>query len=95
MRAGATLLGAPGELPQRTTAADLAALKGKAVFNGVGELDDEFWHKGVREAHERLSGAGVESVYVEFRGQAHGAREGFPRDLLFEFWTRHSRSESR
>ena len=34
---------------------------------------------------------GVDSVYVEFKGQAHGAREGFPKDLLFEFWMKHSR----
>ncbi|MBI2982674.1 MAG: hypothetical protein HYY42_00520 [Chloroflexi bacterium] len=90
----ATLLGAPGELPPRTTPADLAALKGKAVFNGVGELDDEFWRKGVRDAHEALMGAGVDSVYVEFTGQAHGARAGFPKDVLFEFWARHSSTES-
>lgn len=88
----ATLLGAPGEFDPRTSAADLARLRGKAVFNGVGELDDEFWHKGVRDAHEALIAAGVDSVYVEFKGQGHGAREGFPRDLLLDFWLRHSTS---
>ncbi len=87
----ATLLGAPGELPVGTTAADLAALRGRAVFNGVGALDDEFWHKGVRDAHEALTAAGVDSVYVEFAGQGHGAGPGFPKDELFAFWSRHSK----
>jgi len=91
----ATLLGAPGEFRPGTTPAQLAALQGKAVFNGVGERDDEFWHKGVRDAHEALSSVGVDSVYVEFKGQGHGAGEGFPRDLLFEFWTKHSTLERR
>ncbi|HZP94959.1 MAG TPA: hypothetical protein VFC31_01295 [Candidatus Limnocylindria bacterium] len=86
----ATLLGAPGEFPLGTTAAQLAALRGKAVFNGIGELDDEFWHKGVRDAHAALTAAGVESVYVEFAGQGHGAGPGFPKQQLFEFWMRHS-----
>jgi hypothetical protein len=91
----ATLLGAPGEFRPGTTPADLATLKGKAVFNGVGELDDEFWHKGVRDAHDGLVLAGVDSVYVEFAGQRHGAGAGFPRDLLFAFWTAHSALERR
>ncbi len=91
----ATLLGAPGEFPLGTTPAKLAALKGKAVFNGIGERDDEFWHKGVRDAHDALTSVGVDSVYVEFKGQAHGAGVGFPKDLLFEFWTRHSTVEHR
>lgn len=86
----ATLLGAPGEFPLGTTTAQLAALRGKAVFNGIGELDDEFWHKGVREAHAALSAAGVESEYVEFAGQGHGAGVGFPKDRLFQFWSAHS-----
>ncbi len=86
----ATLLGAPGEFQLGTTPAKVAALKGKAVFNGVGELDDEGWHKGVRDAHEALTRAGVESVYVEFKGQGHGASADFPKDLLVEFWTKHS-----
>lgn len=86
----ATLLGAPGEFPLPTTPADLAALKGKAVFNGIGELDDEGWHKGVRDAHEALTRVGVESVYAEFTGQRHSAGAGFPKDLLFDFWLRHS-----
>lgn len=91
----ATLLGAPGEFQLGTTPAKLAVLKGKAVFNGVGELDDEGWHKGVRDAHEALVAAGVESVYVEFKGQRHGAGEGFPKDLLVEFWVKHSILEQR
>lgn len=91
----ATLLGAPGEFQLGTTPAKLAALRGKAVFNGVGELDDDGWHKGVRDANEALTSAGVESVYVEFAGQRHGAGEGFPRDLLVEFWVKHSTFESR
>jgi predicted esterase len=91
----ATLLGAPGEFQLRTTSADLVRLRGKAVFNGIGEKDDEFWHKGVRDAHEMLLAAGVESVYVEFKGQGHGAAPGFPKDLLFEFWTTHRASMRR
>ena len=85
-----TLLGAPGEFPVGTTAAQLVALRGKAVFNGIGERDDEFWHKGVRDAHEQLIAAGIESVYVEFPGQGHGAGPAFPREQLFEFWVKHS-----
>lgn len=91
----ATLLGAPGEFEPNTTPAQLAALKGKAVFNGIGELDDEFWHKGVRDAHAMLTASGVESVYVEFKGQGHGAGAGFPKDMLFDFWVKHSKIEGR
>lgn len=86
----ATLLGAPGEFAPGTTVSDLMALRGKAVFNGIGERDDEFWHKGVRDAHTMLTAAGVESSYVEFRGQGHGAGLGFPKDELFAFWLAHS-----
>ncbi len=86
----ATLLGAPGEFALGTKPADLVRLRGKTVFNGIGELDDEFWHKGVRDAHEALTAAGVESAYVEFPGQAHGAGPGFPKDRLFTFWLAHS-----
>jgi predicted esterase len=91
----ATLLGAPGEFQLRTTPADLVRLRGKAVFNGIGENDDAFWHKGVRDAHEMLLAAGVDSVYVEFVGQGHGAGAGFPKDLLFEFWATHRASARR
>ncbi len=85
-----TLLGVPGEFPPGTTARDLAVLRGRAVFNGIGQLDDAFWHQGVRDAHELLLAAGVDSVYVEFVGQGHGAGPGFPKDQLFAFWMTHS-----
>ena len=87
----ATLLGAPGEFAIGTTGSDLVRLRGRAVFNGIGQLDDEFWHNGVRDAHQGLIAAGVESVYVEFPGQGHGAGAGFPKDQLFDFWLAHSR----
>lgn len=85
-----TLLGAPGEFALGTKPSDLVRLRGKAVFNGIGELDDEFWHKGVRDAHAALTAAGVESRYVEFPGQGHGAGPGFPKDELLAFWLGHS-----
>lgn len=87
----ATLLGAPGEFQLSVTPAQLVVLRGKAVFNGVGEKDDEFWHKGVRDAHAMLTAAGVESSYMEFAGQGHSAGAAFPKDVLFEFWLKHSR----
>ena len=86
----ATLLGAPGEFQLAVRTADLAGLKGKAVFNGVGARDDEFWHKGVRDAHDMLTQAGVESLYVEFPGQGHSPGPGFPKELLVNFWVAHS-----
>lgn len=89
----ATLLGAPGEFQMNVTSAQLRPLAGKAVFNGVGENDDAFWHKGVRDAHSMLLAAGVDSVYVEFPGQGHSANASFPKDVLFDFWIAHSRFE--
>lgn len=86
----ATLLGIPGEFELGTTVQQLTALRGKAVFNGIGALDDEFWHKGVRDAQAELVSAGVDSVYVEFAGQGHAAGPDFPKDRLFDFWLSHS-----
>lgn len=85
----ATLLGAPGEFPDIDPTAWGKALAGKAVFNGVGE-NDENWKSEVRETHDALVGSGIDSVYVEFPGQGHSAREGFNKKVLFDFWMKHS-----
>ena len=85
----ATLLGAPGEFAEVDPATWEKALAGRAVFNGVGEYDDA-WKPEVRETHDALVGVGIESIYVEFPGQGHTAREGFDKGILFDFWMKHS-----
>ena len=85
----ATLLGAPGAFPEVDPAAWAKALAGRAVFNGVGE-DDDAWKPEVRETHDALLGVGIDSVYVEFPGQDHTAREGLDKNVLFDFWMKHS-----
>lgn len=85
----ATLLGAPGEFPVVDSAAWRKALAGRAVFNGVGELDDA-WKPEVKETHDALLSAGIDSNYVEFPGQGHTAKEGFDKSVLFDFWIKRS-----
>jgi predicted esterase len=86
----ATLLGAPGVLPttDRTILATALACRGRAVFNGVGELDDG-WKALVRESHQALLDAGVDSVYVEFPGETHRLSEKFNGGVFFDFWAKH------
>ncbi len=85
----ATLLGAPGEFAKVNPTAWAKALAGKAVFNGVGENDND-WKSEVKETHDALVSVGIDSVYVEFPGQGHSARAGFDKNVLFDFWTNHS-----
>ncbi len=85
----ATLLGAPGEFPQDTTPEQWAkALCGRAVFNGVGAVDED-WKPGVQATHEGLVRMGVDSVYVEFGGQGHSLNEAFDETVFFDFWRVH------
>ena len=88
-----SLLGAPGAFPTTDPSAwrDVPPewaekLIGKRVFNGVGELDED-WQPEVRATHESLSAQGVDSVYVEFSGQNHGLDEAFDESTIVEFWT--------
>lgn len=83
-----TLLGAPGYFQDNDTSLWATALDGKAVFNGVGELD-ESWQDAVYETHTTLEGLGIESIYEEFAGQNHSPDADFPQETLFEFWTAH------
>ena len=85
----ATLLGAPGGFTTWNPSAWAKALKGHAVLNGVGANDDE-WLAEVRETHNALLAAGVQSVYVEFPGQGHSVSEAFDESVFFEFWAKHS-----
>lgn len=90
----ATLLGAPGLFPQPTTPEQWAkALRGHAVFNGVGALDED-WKQDVRTTHEGLLKVGIESVYVEFEGQRHSLSEAFDESLFFDFWRAHGPGEA-
>lgn len=83
-----TLLGAPGYFRNNDTDDWVAALTGKAVFNGVGELDTD-WQETVYETHTTLESLGIESTYEEFPGQSHTPDADFPQDTLFEFWAAH------
>ena len=85
----ATLLGAPGEFPRMNPREWAEALAGKSVFNGVGENDDN-WKPEVKETHDGLVSVGIDSVYVEFPGQGHSARDGFNKSVLLDFWLKHS-----
>lgn len=84
----ATALGAPGEFPQIDPDGWRDRLAGKAVFNGVGELDEE-WLPFVRATHDGLVAAGIESVYVEFPGEGHRLSAEFDESIFFEFWASH------
>ncbi|MBI3181520.1 MAG: hypothetical protein HYZ28_05200 [Myxococcales bacterium] len=85
-----TLLGAPGVFPtsDRAVLAKALACRGRAVFNGVGELD-EGWKQLVRDAHAALLEAGVDSIYVEFPGETHRLSDAFDEGLFFDFWGNH------
>ena len=84
----ATLLGAPGEFPRHDPSAWAEALKGRAVFNGVGSNDGN-WKPGVKATHDGLVEVGVDSVYVEFAGEGHIVSETFDESIFFEFWMSH------
>ena len=85
----ATLLGAPGYFVEEDGAVLSAQLAGKAVFDGVGELDDESWLEAVSGTHDTLSALGVESVYDVLEGQGHIPDEAFDPSPLFDFWLSH------
>ena len=85
----ATLLGAPGpfDVSDPSTVDPqfwVDALSGRAVFNGVGELD-VFWQSEVEAINEALTADGIESQYVEFPGRGHSLRNGFDASIFFEF----------
>ncbi len=83
-----TLLGCPGVWMYWDGDAVATALEGRAVYNGVGELDAD-WKPYVEETHERLVALGIDSVYHEFEGQGHVPDPTFDPDVLFDFWTAH------
>ena len=85
----ATLLGAPGEFAAMNPGEWAKALSGKSVFNGVGEKDND-WKPEVKETHDALVSVGIDSVYAEFPGQGHSARDGFDKSVLLDFWLKHS-----
>lgn len=87
----ATLLGAPGYFVEGDSSVLSAQLAGKAVFNGVGALDDESWQTAVSGTHDTLTALGVESVYDVFEGQGHIPDETFDPSPLFDFWLSHGR----
>jgi predicted esterase len=83
-----TLLGAPGLFPSSTPEEQAAALGERPVFNGVGELDDE-WRPSVKATHDALVAAGANSIYVEFPGEGHRPSDAFDESVLFDFWGSH------
>ncbi len=80
-----SLLGAPGVFadPNPET---LATLKGKRVFNAVGEADTA-WQEGVAASHQALLEAGIESTLFEMPGQRHILSKDFDESVFFEFWS--------
>lgn len=89
----ATLLGAPGAFATADPASVdpatwTAALAGRAVFNGVGEFDED-WKPDVRATHDALAAAGIGSVYVEFQGAGHRLSEEIDANLFYDFWSAH------
>jgi predicted esterase len=85
----ATLLGCPGVWLQWDEDRIVAALQGKSVFNGVGELDTS-WQPYVQRTHEALLDLGIDSVYVEFEGQGHIPGPDFDGSEMYHFWAEHS-----
>jgi predicted esterase len=84
----ATLLGTPGAFPRVAPPAWTKALAGRAVFNGVGANDGD-WQPEVKETHDALAAAGIESVYVEFAGEGHIVGADFDESVFFDFWAKH------
>ena len=84
----ATLLGAPGVFSGATPSQLTKALSGKAVFNGVGELDSG-WLAAVEATHNQLVSLGIDSTYEVFEGQGHLPNQGFDKAALFDFWLAH------
>lgn len=87
----ATLLGAPGIFPTYPSFDDdaiLAAMEGKAVFNGAGESDTQ-WQGAVEATHEHFEELGIESVYVEFEDEGHILTGAFDETVFFDFWLSH------
>ncbi len=86
----ATLLGAPGAFRTGVTASDLSRMfTGKAVFVGVGELDEALWKNPTVAIDSRLTSLGYDSTYVEFRGQGHILDASFDESVFFDFWLSH------
>lgn len=86
----ATLLGAPGAFRTGVTATDLSRMfTGKAVFVGVGELDEALWKNPASAIHTRLTSLGYDSTFVEFRGQGHILDAAFDESVFFDFWLAH------
>ncbi len=81
----ASLLGAPGLWLDWDEDAITAALEGKAVFNGVGELDTS-WYSYVEWTHRELSALGIDSSFVVFEGQGHVPDQSFDASLLHAWW---------
>ena len=84
-----TLLGAPGLFGSTSDAALAAALAGKSVFNGAGAVD-ETWRPQVEATQRRLTGLGIDSVYVALPGQGHILDDQADQEVFFSFWAAHS-----
>lgn len=89
----ATLLGAPGAFPvQDPGTIDPAVLArtlaGRAVFNGVGALDEN-WKPEVIATHNALARAGIESLFDEFAGEGHALSATLDPSAFFDFWASH------
>jgi predicted esterase len=84
----ATLLGAPGLFQGATDDQLKMALAGKAVFDGAGELDDE-WRPLVEATNQQLVRLGIDATLVTFPGQGHIWDEHADPEPMFAFWSRH------
>ncbi len=84
----ATARGAPGEFQSIDPESRSVELAGKAVFNGLGENDTD-WFGPVNATHDGLLEAGIESVYIEFPGDGHRLSPEFDESVFFDFWANH------
>jgi predicted esterase len=84
----ATLTGAPGVFSGASPDDMAAALDGKAVLNGVGELDTG-WVPAVEATHQQLESLGIDSTLEIFPGQGHSPNDSFDQAVLYDFWLAH------
>jgi pimeloyl-ACP methyl ester carboxylesterase len=85
----ATLLGAPGAWERGVTSEAIASVRGKAVFNGIGELDSEPWTSEARDIDSRLEEEGIDTRLVVFGGEGHILSPEFDETVFYEFWSAH------
>lgn len=84
----ATLLGAPGVFDGVSDSQLKTGLAGKAIYNGVGELDTG-WKANVTATHDRLTTLGLASELHILQGQDHILTPEFDESVFYAFWSGH------